>query len=151
MATKAGATLWGDAEHNRQKLAAFLAIARKLAVITGGPGTGKTSTVVKILDILLEESPDLAIKLVAPTGKAAMRLSESISEWAESTREKKFQVQTLHRLLGMRKDGRTWRHGPQNQLKVDLLIVDEASMIDLTMMHRLLGALPDHTRLILLG
>ena len=141
---------FGGAEHNRQKLAAFLAIARKLAVITGGPGTGKTSTVVKILDILLEESPDLIIKLVAPTGKAAMRLSDSIDEWA-ATREKKFQVQTLHRLLGMRKDGRTWRHGPQNQVKVDLLIVDEASMIDLTMMHRLLGALPDHTRLILLG
>jgi exodeoxyribonuclease V alpha subunit len=141
---------FGDAEHNRQKLAAFLAIARKLAIITGGPGTGKTSTVVKILDILLEESPDINIKLVAPTGKAAMRLSESISEWA-GTREKKIQVQTLHRLLGMRKDGRTWRHGPQNLVKVDLLIVDEASMIDLTMMHRLLGALPDHTRLILLG
>ena len=67
---------------------------------------GKTSTVVKILDILLEESPDLAIKLVAPTGKAAMRLAESISEWAD-TRETKIQVQTLHRLLGMRKDGRT--------------------------------------------
>ena len=141
---------FGDAQHNRQKLAAFLAIARKLAIITGGPGTGKTSTVVKILDILLEESPDLTIKLVAPTGKAAMRLAESISEWAD-TRETKIQVQTLHRLLGMRKDGRTWRHGPQNQVKVDLLIVDEASMIDLTMMHRLLGALPDHTRLILLG
>ena len=141
---------FGATEHNRQKLAAFLAIARKLAIITGGPGTGKTSTVVKILDILLEESPDLAIKLVAPTGKAAMRLSESINEWADS-RGKKFQVQTLHRLLGMRKDGRTWRHGPQDQVKVDLLIVDEASMIDLTMMHRLLGALPDHTRLILLG
>ncbi len=141
---------FGDAEHNRQKLAAFLAIVRQLAIITGGPGTGKTSTVVKILDILLEESPDLTIKLVAPTGKAAMRLSDSINEWAES-REKKFQVQTLHRLLGMRKDGRTWRHGPQNQVKVDLLIVDEASMIDLTMMHRLLGALPEHTRLILLG
>ena len=141
---------FGATEHNRQKLAAFLAIARKLAIITGGPGTGKTSTVVKILDILLEESPDLAIKLVAPTGKAAMRLSESINEWADS-KGKKFQVQTLHRLLGMRKDGRTWRHGPQDQVKVDLLIVDEASMIDLTMMHRLLGALPDHTRLILLG
>jgi|TARA_B110000483_G_scaffold60514_1_gene75277 exodeoxyribonuclease V alpha subunit len=141
---------FGATENNRQKLAAFLAIARKLAIITGGPGTGKTSTVVKILDILLEESPDLVIKLVAPTGKAAMRLSESINEWADS-RGKKFQVQTLHRLLGMRKDGRTWRHGPKDQVKVDLLIVDEASMIDLTMMHRLLGALPDHTRLILLG
>ena len=141
---------FGDAEHNRQKLAAFLAIARKLAVITGGPGTGKTSTVVKILDILLEEYPDLVINLVAPTGKAAMRLSDSIEEWAD-TKGRKLQVQTLHRLLGMRKDGRSWRHGPHNQVKVDLLIVDEASMIDLTMMHRLLGALPDHTRLILLG
>jgi len=141
---------FGTAEHNRQKLAAFLAITRKLAIITGGPGTGKTSTVVKILDILLEESPGLTIKLVAPTGKAAMRLSDSISDWAD-TRETKFHVQTLHRLLGMRKDGRTWRHGPQNLVTVDLLIVDEASMIDLTMMHRLLGALPDHTRLILLG
>ena len=141
---------FGKTEHNRQKLAAFMAITRKLTIITGGPGTGKTSTVVKILDILIEKTPDLVIKLVAPTGKAAMRLSDSISNWAKA-KEKTLHVQTLHRLLGMRKDGRTWRHGPRNPLTADLLIVDEASMIDLMMMQRLLSALTDNTRLIFLG
>lgn len=141
---------FGNAENNRQKLAALLAISRQSAIVTGGPGTGKTSTVVKMLDILLQEAPDTHIKLAAPTGKAAMRLSESIQTWAEN-KQLELEVQTLHRLLGMRRDGRSWRHGPQNPISADLLIVDEASMIDLPMMNRLLGALNENTRLILLG
>ncbi len=141
---------FGSETGNRQKLAALLAISRKLAIVTGGPGTGKTSTVVKMLDILLEESPDIHIRLAAPTGKAAMRLADSIRDWA-TARSLDLEVQTLHRLLGMRRDGRTWRHGPRNPVDADLLIVDEASMIDLPMMHRLLSALPEDSRLILLG
>lgn len=141
---------FGSESGNRQKLAALLAISRKLAIVTGGPGTGKTSTVVKMLDILLEESPDIDIRLAAPTGKAAMRLGDSIRDWA-TDRSLDLEVQTLHRLLGMRRDGRTWRHGPRNPVDADLLIVDEASMIDLPMMHRLLSAIPEDSRLILLG
>ena len=143
-------------DEDKQKLAALLAISRQLAIITGGPGTGKTSTVVKILSILLESDDTLDIKLAAPTGKAAMRLGESIRQ---STGRLEFshpllvdpKVVTLHRLLGMRRDGRTFRHGPHNPITADLLVVDEASMIDLTMMHRLLESLPAETRLVLLG
>ena len=141
---------FGTDEGNRQKLAALLAISRKLAIVTGGPGTGKTSTVVKMLDILLEESPTLKIRLAAPTGKAAMRLNDSIRTWAEG-RNRKPEVQTLHRLLGMRRDGRVWRLAPGREIRADLLIVDEASMVDLPMIHCLLSALREDTRLILLG
>ena len=132
---------FGEAPGDRQKLAALLAITRRLAIITGGPGTGKTSTVIKILNILLEKDPGLEVRLVAPTGKAAMRLEESTS----------MPALTLHRLLGMRPDRRSWRHGQDNPIIADLLVVDEASMIDLMLMHRLLVSLPEHTRLVLLG
>ncbi len=141
---------FGPGPENRQKLAALLAISRRLAIVTGGPGTGKTSTVVKMLDILLEETPDIQVRLAAPTGKAATRLNDSIRTWAED-HEQNVEVKTLHRLLGVRRDGRTWRHGPGNPVDADLLIIDEASMIDLPMMHRLLAALREDTRLILLG
>ena len=137
---------FGTEPGNQQKLAGMLAMIRNLLIITGGPGTGKTSTVRRILTLLLEDTPDLEIKLAAPTGKAAMRLEAAIHETHPT-----LPVQTLHRLLGIRQDGRSWRHHAENPVSADLLIVDEASMIDLPMMYRLLDATRDDTRLILLG
>ena len=139
---------FGAVEHDRQKLAAVLALTRQLCIITGGPGTGKTSTVVKILRLMLAIQPRLNFQLAAPTGKAAMRLSQSIAMLSPDIDSK---VHTIHRLLGMRQDGRSFKHGPDMPVPTDLLVVDEASMIDLPMMHRLLLALPNTTRLILLG
>jgi exodeoxyribonuclease V alpha subunit len=139
---------FGSLNGDRQKLVALLALTRRLTIITGGPGTGKTSTVSKILSILKQTDPDLVIRLAAPTGKAAMRLSDSLRAHAPDLAE---EVKTLHRLLGVRSDGTSFRHHRGNPLHADLLIIDEASMIDLAMMHRLLAALPDHIRLILLG
>lgn len=141
---------FGDSAGNRQKLAALMAVSRGLAIITGGPGTGKTSTVAKILRIIHEAQPAYRIRVAAPTGKAAMRLAESLAA-SNDAAVAELSVTTLHRLLGMRADGRSWRHGPDYLISADLLIVDEASMIDLPMMHRLLRALPAETRLILLG
>ncbi|MFT7219681.1 MAG: exodeoxyribonuclease V alpha subunit [Candidatus Azotimanducaceae bacterium] len=136
---------------NQQKLAALIALTRSLTIITGGPGTGKTSTVVNLLHILLEQNPEVIIRLAAPTGKAAMRLGEGLSGLNHPAAADIPEVRTLHRLLGVRGDGRTFRHGPDNPFSADVLIVDEASMIDLPMMHRLLNAMPKETRLILLG
>ncbi|MFP6805604.1 MAG: exodeoxyribonuclease V subunit alpha [Pseudomonadales bacterium] len=141
-----------------QQLAIMQALTRRLTIITGGPGTGKTSTVVRILAILLGDNSGhaLSIKLAAPTGKAAMRLSASISDFLpnipEPVRAKiPTEVHTIHRLLGMRNNGRTYRYNSDNPIVTDLLIVDEVSMVDLTLMHHLLDALMPSTRLILLG
>lgn len=135
---------------NWQQVAALQALTRKLSIITGGPGTGKTTTVVKIIRAILALAGDdvPVIRIAAPTGKAAMRLMESMRE---QNLPIDLEVQTLHRLLGMRADGRSYRHGPEFPVNADLLIVDEVSMIDLAMMHRLTGALRTETRLILLG
>ena len=139
-----------------QRVAALQALTRRLLIITGGPGTGKTRTVVKIIALLLALSAhEPVIRLAAPTGKAAMRLKDSIREGI-SDLPKSFsmladQVSTLHRLLGMRSDGRSWRHDADNPIDADVLIVDEASMIDLPMAYRMLSALPPDSRLILLG
>ena len=141
---------------NWQQIAALQSQTQQLTIITGGPGTGKTSTVAKILSMLRENDTDMDIKLAAPTGKAAMRLAESIVQFLpnlpEDSRETiPTRVQTLHRLLGMRSNGRSFRYNRDNLISADVLIVDEVSMIDLTMMHRLLEALPADTRLLLLG
>ncbi|MFO7910980.1 MAG: exodeoxyribonuclease V subunit alpha [Desulfotignum sp.] len=143
-----------------QSVATAIAGASRFSVISGGPGTGKTTTVVQILGLLQkiarEQGRVLRIRLAAPTGKAAARLTESIS-WAKALLPEQFQahmptkVTTLHRLLGTRPDTRQFVHNRNNRLHVDLLVVDEASMIDLEMMDALLGALPPHARLILLG
>jgi exodeoxyribonuclease V alpha subunit len=143
-----------------QRLAAAQAVRRKLAVISGGPGTGKTTTVVRLLAALLEQ-PDcehLAIGLAAPTGKAAARMAEAIrnakaqlpvSEAIKAALPD--EARTLHRLLGSRGDSPQVRNNAANPLALDVLVVDEASMVDLALMAKLLDALPPTARLILLG
>ncbi|MFW0758296.1 exodeoxyribonuclease V subunit alpha [Pseudomonas sp. H11T01] len=155
-ATKSGAPIdW-------QKLACALATRGAFSIVTGGPGTGKTTTVVRLLALLqapaVESGKPLRIRLAAPTGKAAARLTESISqqvrtlEVADSVRDKiPSEVTTVHRLLGSRPGTRHFRHHAGNRLPLDVLVVDEASMIDLEMMANLLDALPAHARLVLLG
>lgn len=145
-----------------QKLACALATRGAFSIVTGGPGTGKTTTVVRLLALLqapaVEANSPLRIRLAAPTGKAAARLTESISQQVlslnvpDSVREKiPTQVTTVHRLLGSRPGTRHFRHHIGNPLPLDVLVVDEASMIDLEMMANLLDALPPHARLVLLG
>ena len=141
-----------DGAPDRQRLACEVAAQNRITLITGGPGTGKTTTVVKLLSLLVgTASQALQIHLAAPTGKAASRLSESISNAltqmpaAVQTRIPT-QAQTLHRLL------QTHSQTSQvHQLATDVVVVDEASMIDLEMMARLLQAVPLTARLILLG
>ncbi|MEG0010279.1 MAG: exodeoxyribonuclease V subunit alpha, partial [Aeromonas sp.] len=147
---------------NGQKLAAATAAARPFAVISGGPGTGKTTTVAKLLAILVEtglqQGKAPAIRLVAPTGKAAARLTESIGSALQAldlapevVTAIPTEAGTLHRLLGVIPSRSQFRHHKGNPLHLDLLVVDEASMVDLPMMARLLDALPKSARLILLG
>ncbi|MCL2918841.1 exodeoxyribonuclease V subunit alpha [Shewanella litorisediminis] len=147
-----------------QKIAVATAAGKQLTVITGGPGTGKTTTVTKLL-LLLSLSSSLNIRMVAPTGKAAARLSESIKASKQRLAHELTSplispvaieslpedASTLHRLLGYQPGNHKFRHHRDNPLDVDLLLVDEASMVDLPMMDRLLDALPGHARLILLG
>jgi exodeoxyribonuclease V alpha subunit len=147
-----------DAEEiDWQKKAAETALQKALCIITGGPGTGKTSTVVRIISLLLQAfGNDLQIALAAPTGKAAMRLRQSVGNSLETL---PFQIRTalpteartLHRLLGVRKDSPQFRHTRENPLPWDVVVVDEASMVDLAMMSKLVDALKPDSRLLLLG
>jgi exodeoxyribonuclease V alpha subunit len=141
-----------DGAPDMQRLACEVAAQNRLTLITGGPGTGKTTTVVKLLSLLVGVAPQtLKIHLAAPTGKATARLSESISNAlahmpADVQTRIPTQAQTLHRLLQP--------HSPSahvQQLATDVVVVDEASMIDLEMMARLLQVVPTTARLILLG
>jgi exodeoxyribonuclease V alpha subunit len=143
-----------------QSVAAAIAACSAFSVISGGPGTGKTTTVVQLLGLLqgiaLEQGHPLRICLAAPTGKAAARLTESIGsavvKLPEGVRDSiPTDVTTLHRLLGSRPHTRHVVHNAQNPLHVDLLVVDEASMIDLEMMAALLRALPHTARLTMIG
>lgn len=143
-----------------QRLAAAQAVRRRLAVISGGPGTGKTTTVVRLLAALLEQpgGERLAIGLAAPTGKAAARMAEAIrnakADLPVSDAVKDAlpdEARTLHRLLGSRGDSPKVRHDAAHPLALDVLVVDEASMVDLALMAKLVAALPPKARLILLG
>ena len=148
-----------------QKIACVLALRARFAIITGGPGTGKTTTLTKLLALLIKlanaeanNARKLSILLAAPTGKAAARVSESISKALEKLNTSDDikqsipkKASTLHRLLGSRHDSRRYVHHRNNPLVADIVIVDEASMIDLEMMASLLDALPESTQLILLG
>ena len=130
-----------------QQVAAENAVARNFSVITGGPGTGKTHTVRMILRLLREQDggAELKITLAAPTGKAAARLSDALrGEAAE-------EATTIHRLLGTIPDSPYFRHNAERPLTADVVIVDEASMVDLALMAKLIDAVPLTSRLILLG
>lgn len=150
-----------------QKVACAVALRARLSVITGGPGTGKTYTAARLLALLLALHPDgspLRVALAAPTGKAAARLKQSIDDALtrlpvpadagldlSALIARMGPARTLHSLLGARPDTRQFRHHAANPLDVDVLIVDEASMVHLEMMDALLQALPPTARLVLLG
>lgn len=140
-----------------QRVACLAALTRRFCVISGGPGTGKTSTVVKVLALLLEQHQGerFRIALAAPTGKAAARLKESIVAGVECSAEVAplipEEVSTIHRLLGYIKGSCSFRHHRENPLPYDLVIVDEASMVSLPLMAKLVDAVREDTRLILLG
>lgn len=140
-------------EPDWQRLACALASRWAFFIITGGPGTGKTTTVVRLLAVLQAlvpaGRPALRIELAAPTGKAAARLNASIA--ASTSQARPGQVKTLHRLLGTIPGSRHFRHHAAQPLAADLVVVDEASMVDVEMMANLLDALRPDARLILLG
>ena len=141
-------------EESEQKQACRKAFVENFAMITGGPGTGKTTTVAKLLVLLFAENPHLKIELAAPTGKAAQRLKESIAHSMDSLKKLNIPIdikepQTIHRLLGVLPQG--FVHHQHHPLNCDVLILDEASMIDLLLFQAVLNALPLAAKLIVLG
>jgi exodeoxyribonuclease V alpha subunit len=144
---------------DHQALAAAAVLRNRFTVISGGPGTGKTTTIARILALLIEADGACRIQLAAPTGKAAARLSESIRAQASTlpvaapVRERlaASEARTIHRLLGYSPSSLGFRHGRQRVLPGDVLVVDEASMVDLLLMDALLAAVPDSARLLLVG
>nr|CAX83891.1 Exodeoxyribonuclease V, alpha subunit [uncultured bacterium] len=157
-----------------QRIACAWMVQRRFGIITGGPGTGKTTTVVRLLALLqqlssgADDQPDgereaPRIALAAPTGKAAARLSDAISRELDRLQQgpSRFdatllaaiprRVTTLHRLLGGQRDSRHFRHNAANPLWLDALVIDEASMVGLELMADLLRALPARARLYLIG
>nr|WP_246253903.1 exodeoxyribonuclease V subunit alpha [Comamonas jiangduensis] len=157
----------GAEDCNWQKVACALALRGHFSVITGGPGTGKTYTAARLLALLFATAPNAAqlrVALAAPTGKAAARLKQSIESALHGLQasvgdaldlpglvQRVGAARTLHALLGARPDTRHWGYHAGRPLDVDVLIVDEASMVHLEMMSALLEALPPTARLILLG
>ncbi len=166
------AAYFPDDKYADQRAAAATAVRHRTSVITGGPGTGKTSTVARLLGVLMQVhavSDDgdrpLRIALAAPTGKAAARMVQAVRE---STSQRGFptegnqaqaavtvieslQASTLHRLLGWTPNGTRFRHHRGNRLPYDVVVVDETSMLSLTMMARLLEAVRPSARLVLVG
>ena len=147
-------------ETDYQREAAKCAVSQNFTIITGGPGTGKTTTVVKILALLQQVNANkpLHIALAAPTGKAAMRLQESITNSQKKLNGESSvkdalpeTVTTIHRLLGAKPPSPYFRYNEKNLLPYDLIVIDEASMIDLAMMSKLVAAIKPSARLILLG
>jgi len=143
-----------------QKLAAVISLLKKITIISGSPGTGKTTAVTKIMALLIEMAGDkrINIALTAPTGKAAVRLQEAVKKarlllpCSEAVRAAiPDQASTIHRLLGSRPESPYFRHHRENSLTVDVVIVDEASMVDLPLLSKLVEAMPAAAKLILLG
>jgi len=155
-------TTSANSDTDWQAVAACVAANKQFSVISGGPGTGKTTTVIRLLAILIHQyqthhKRQPIIKLAAPTGKAAMRLTESINGAKQSLqvsddikRQIPQQASTLHRLLSRNRKGE-FKYNASNPLHLDVLIVDEASMVDLPLMSKLMSALPPHGQIILLG
>lgn len=151
--------LFPGAEPDRQRLAAVVAAHRWVSVLAGGPGTGKTTTVAKLLALLQDQvDGSLRVALAAPSAVAAARLTLAARAVAQRFDEQdqarlgSLEASTLHRLLGWRPDFRTrFRHDRENRLPFDVVVVDEASMVSLTMMSRLVDALRPGCRLVLVG
>ncbi len=161
--------LFADEGCVEQRRAAEIAVTGKFTVIAGGPGTGKTTTVARILYIMLDINPEAVIYITAPTGKAAARLNESIDnsiakirgslekENPELVNEAAFASlsrmtgMTIHRLIGIGYDSQPPRYNQENLLVCDAVIVDEASMIDTSLMSLLMAALPDSSSVVMLG
>lgn len=152
-AAKKGETDW-------QKVAAYVSLTKRFCVISGGPGTGKSTLIAKILALNLEQAGDLKIRiaLAAPTGKAAARLQEAIQNGRETLpvedhvkEAMAIGASTIHRLLGTVAGSPYFRHNAENPLPVDLVVIDEASMVDLALLSKLVQAVPADARLILLG
>ena len=154
------------ADDGGQARAAAVALVRRLLLVTGGPGTGKTTTLARLLALLVErrrsagEAP-LRIALAAPTGRAAERMAQSMASALEAMRKAGIdadvcealptQARTLHRLLGTIPDRPRFRHDAQHPLPYDVIVVDEASMVDLPLMCKLVDAVPTGASLILVG
>ncbi|MEY2341068.1 exodeoxyribonuclease V subunit alpha [Acidithiobacillus sp. IBUN Pt1247-S3] len=158
-----------DVQPDWQRIACALMLPRRFGVISGGPGTGKTTTVLRLLLLLQslalrgalpQQTGSLRIRLAAPTGKAAARLSQSLVQTLNSDAFQRLpltlivsvprEVETVHRLLGLRSNGQP-RYNSSQPLALDLLVIDEASMLSQELMAKLLNALPPTARLILLG
>jgi exodeoxyribonuclease V alpha subunit len=149
------------AGYEEQRAAAEIAVSQRLTVLTGGPGTGKTTTVARLLALFAggADSPArVRIALAAPTGKAAARLHEAVQieidklDAVDQQRISGLKATTLHRLLGSRPDTSSrFRHHRGNRLPHDVIVVDETSMVSLTMMARLLEAVRPEARLLLVG
>jgi len=157
--------LFGDTGDDLQRLAAACAVLRRLAVVAGGPGTGKTTTVARIVALLCEQAAAGGtaaplIALAAPTGKAKARLEEAVHEEAASLDADEavrsgllaLEASTLHRLLGWRRGSHSrFRHHRGNRLPHDVVVVDETSMVSLSLMARLVEAVRPEARLVLVG
>jgi exodeoxyribonuclease V alpha subunit len=148
--------------NSAQRRAAVLGLRRALALVTGGPGTGKTTTAARLLALLASREAGIRVALAAPTGKAAARLGEAIGQAARDLdgplaavrprlERAAFQARTLHRLLGWHPRSDRCRFHAGNPLPYDVVVIDEASMLDLVLWDRLLSALGRGTRLVVLG
>jgi exodeoxyribonuclease V alpha subunit len=157
--------LFAERPDELQQRACRSAVGRRFTVVAGGPGTGKTTTVARIVALLAEQAEaagtqQLLVALAAPTGKAAARLEEAVHEEAATLDVSKavraqlldLRASTLHRLLGWRPDSQSrFRHDRLNRLPHDVVIVDETSMVSLTLMSRLVEAVRPDARLVLVG